>query len=241
VHTGDLSAPTRAALVPLIEDFAVTSEPHAQVEPGDIVLRSATGGVDIIGIDGAVRHEVRALAEDVVHPVAAALRREADARQLAVLDNPADPFALELSLASSGTSLKIKAPVELEVRSTRNGYLTLVDLGTEGTITVLFPENGAGGAVRAGELMTIPTPVMRAEGRTFEALPPAGAGILRAFVTASPLDLPVDDTIDGTGIDAATVLRALRTAAGGADGRLNAELLPLNGWTTAVLHYRVVK
>lgn len=241
VHSGELSARTRAALEPLIENVTVVSEPDALVEPGDLVLRSAAGGFDIIGFDGAVRHQLRAQPDDVMQLVAAALRREADARQLAVLDNPADPFSLELSLASNGTSLTIGAPVELEVRSTRNGYLTLVDLGTDGTVAVLFPGAAAGGAVRAGELVTIPTPAMRAAGETFIAQPPAGAGILRAFVTASPLDLPVDDTIDGTGIDAATVLRALRTAAGTADGRLNAELLPLNGWTTAVLHYRVVK
>jgi hypothetical protein len=118
--------------------------------------------------------------------------------------------------------------------SERDGYLTLVDLGTDGTVTVLIPNEDHGQMpVQANRRLTYPEET----GVFFQALPPAGGGLVRAFVTPEPLDIEIP-----VGAPAATggqelvreVAAALLAAAGQVD-----EAMRLDTWGTASIVYDI--
>ena len=202
--------------------------------PRSLGVRSVPGGYDVIGRDGALRHSVRGTATDALDGLRQALTREADAAELAAVRNAARPFAADVALAARENALHVGDPVVFTVRSERDGFVTLVDLGTDGTITVLFPLGGEDGRITSGSPLRVPTAAMQAAGIVFEAQPPEGAGLLRAFVTARPLALPSD----AAPLSASAVLDALAAAVGpgplGEPGTLG-----LRDWADATLEYTI--
>jgi hypothetical protein len=108
-----------------------------------------------------------------------------------------------------------------------SGYLTIIDLGTDGAITVLYPQPGQDNRIAAGQTLRLPPT------GSFYALPPFGRGIVRAFVTQRPLDLH----FTGQGAsDASGVAAALRSAAGAVS-----EAVPVTTWSTSALVYTIRK
>jgi hypothetical protein len=187
----------------------------------------------IIGMDGAIRHSVPlADRSAAVRLVAELLRHEAGTHQLGALDNPGQAQPLDFRFAGGVTSFRVGSDVRFEVRVPRDGYLTIVDLGTDGRITVLYPnEDTPNNNVRTGQLVTLPA------GREvfFQAQEPAGRGIVRAFLTQQPMSLTFRE---GEPEEATRVLDALRRAAGAAP-ITGSRALPTTTWLTAALIYTI--
>lgn len=229
VSVAGLAEATRSAL-----SRAMGSVPGLTVVSGarefaHLVVRPAEAGWVVLGLDGAVRHEI-ADGDGAEKRMARLLGQEAGAHQLAALENPAAPFALDFALEGGETRLRVGDPVSFRIRSARDGYLTVVDLGTDGTVSVIYPnEIVRDGRVRAGEAVSVPTREMDV---LFQAQEPLGRGIVRAFVTERPLELPFTM---GDATDAGRVAEALRAAAGGSAG----EAVPVGGWASASIVYEI--
>jgi hypothetical protein len=198
-------------------------------------LAADGGGFVVLGSDGAVRHRVEAGSPD---EGAAALQhvlaQELGALQLELLRQPREPFPLELAFASGAGRFRIGDGIEFRATSAREGYLTVVDLGTDGTVAVLFPTELDDPAVHARQPIALPSEVVRAQFAPYppyQAGEPYGRGAVRAFVTPRPLALV--SNADGT-IPAEVLLRALRDATTDATGRE----LP---WATVLLEYFITQ
>lgn len=199
-----------------------------------LAIAADRDGFVVLGRDGSVRHRI-----DASSPVegAAALRpvlaQELGALQLEELRGPAETFSLDLSFTGAGGRFHAGDAVELRARAGRDGFLTLVDLGTDGTVVVLFPADVDDPRVRELQSVVIPSAELRAQfapDPPYQAAEPFGRGAVRAFVTPRPLRVTSRD--DGS-VPAETVLRALREATTDpATGR------PLP-WATTLLEYRV--
>ena len=118
----------------------------------------------------------------------------------------------------------------------RSGYLTLVDLGTDGTVTVLFPNPyDRDNAVTEGQRIEFPTESMQSE---IQAMPPAGRGMVRAFLTSEPLDIAVGDDFTSGNIELADLIaEAVRSAAGSVEGSDGA--VRLDSWGSASVMYEI--
>lgn len=194
-----------------------------------LILRPAENGYVVIGMDGATRHQIAGDRTSAARALAAELQKEAGANQLAALDNPGQAAALDFGFRDGLTSFSVGDRIGFRVRAPRAGYLTIVDLGTDGRIVVLYPtEPGDDGRLEAGTTFDLP-----AADVWYEAQEPTGRGIVRAFLTDRPMNLRFSD--DGPE-QAGTVLSALRTAAGQAPAP---GAVPTGTWTTAAVVYTI--
>lgn len=215
------------ARVPSVVPAPAGSTPH-------LAVVAEPGGFAVLGRDGAVRHRVEA--PSAVEGAAAllpVLAQELGALQLEELPAPAETFALDLAFAGGDGRFREGDPVELRASTARGGYLTLLDLGTDGTVSVLFPTELDDAALGPAQVVLIPSARVRAQfapDAPYQAAPPYGRGAVRAFVTPRPLVIAA--AADG-GIPAESVVRALREATTDpATGRA----LP---WATSLLEYHV--
>ena len=89
------------------------------------------------------------------------------------------------------TTLRVGQEVKYRLRSERSGHLLIVDVGTDGEVTQIFPNFrsdalGLGTAIAAGRDVVIPNAYY---GFRFTITPPAGRGSLFAIVTEDPVSL----------------------------------------------------
>jgi hypothetical protein len=238
----ELRAPLRTAVASNTR-VALSTDADA---PADLVLVHEDGSILVLGRDAAVRHAldgpegslgaVGSGSAGFAAALAAILAREADAQRLSAMENPANPFALEFGVEGIGARFALGEEVRFDLSAARDGYVTIVDLGTDGTITVLFPnEFDPDGAVRAGDRVTLPSPAMEEEGLVFEALEPAGLGLVRAFLTERPLELVPGEYGE---LSADDLLRALRAAAGSAP-LAGSAAIPVGNWASASIVYEI--
>jgi hypothetical protein len=152
-----------------------------------LIVRRGGDELRVVGSDGFIRHAAIAADAGGVERLAAALRKEAASKRLADMENPAQRFDVSLELLGGVTAFGVGEEIAFSVASEREGYLTLVDLGTDGTVAMLLP-NAEMPSVRlsAGRVLTYPE---RGGDLVFTALEPAGSGLVRAFVTSRPLDI----------------------------------------------------
>ncbi|MDP2957801.1 MAG: DUF4384 domain-containing protein, partial [Longimicrobiales bacterium] len=117
--------------------------------------------------------------------------------------------------------------------SERAGYLTLVDLGTDGKVVMLFPNaHQPAMKIEAGQTLSFPSEEM---GFELQIFPPVGRGMVRAFVTPEPLDVPMEGEYpEGDERFAAAIAAAVMRAAGAVDGAVR-----LDSWATASLVYDI--
>jgi hypothetical protein len=199
-----------------------------------LLVRRGGDALRVIGSDGFQRHAEIGTDAEGISTLAEALGKEAAAKYLADMDNPAQGFSVKLELLGGKTSFGVGEEINFSVESERDGYLTLVDLGTDGTVTVLIPnEDVASMRVQAGSRLTYP----QETGVYFQALPPAGGGLVRAFVTAEPLgiEIPAGAPAAMGGADLARdVAAALQGAAGDLAGAVR-----LDTWGTASIVYDI--
>lgn len=202
----------------------------------DLLLRRRGDEIFVLGTDGARRHSFLA-GEVEADELAAVLRREAGAKRLGDMENPAQPFGVRVWMEGNRTELGIGELVVFHAESERDGYLTVVDLGTDGDVMVLLPnpferEN----RIEAGQTFTFPSEEM---GFDIPAQPPAGRGMVKAFLTPEPLDIPLDgeDFISGGVLLADSIAQAVRSAGGTVEGAPRA--VRLDSWGSASLIYTI--
>lgn len=205
------------------------------MELAHLVVRRDVNGFVVLGMDGFRRHRIASgdPSEDVA-ALAHVLIGESRSRQLAVLDNPAQPFPLQFSIDGSDDDLALGEEVRIRVRSGRDGFLTLVDLPADGTVTVVFPtEPWQDARIRAGAEFVLP----RLSDPPIVVAPPLGRSMVRAFVTAQPLAIELSS---GDPDLAEHILESLRRAAG-ADVLSTSDALPVTSWNSASIVYDVVE
>lgn len=229
VSLADVDAATRAAVRQAAGATTGIRFTDSARDFAHLILRPAENGYVVIGMDGATRHQIDGNRAGAARSVAAELQKEAGAHQLAALDNPGQAAALDFGFRDGRTSFSVGDRIGFRVRAQRAGYLTIVDLGTDGRIVVLYPtEPGEDGRLEAGATFNLP-----AGDVWYEAQEPAGRGIVRAFLTDRPMNLRFSD--DGPE-QAGTVLSALRAAAG--QGPV-AAAVPTGTWATAAVVYTI--
>jgi hypothetical protein len=200
-----------------------------------LIVRRGGDELRVVGSDGFPRHT--GIGTDVggITRLADALRKEAASKRLADMDNPAQAFGVRLELPEGKTEFGLGEEVAFTIESERDGYLTLVDLGTDGTVAVLLP-NAETRSVRvsAGRPLTFPEP---GGALMFVAQEPAGTGLVRAFVTDRPLDVTIpagEEYAFGGEELAARIATALTSVAGELEGAVR-----LDSWGTASVVYEI--
>jgi hypothetical protein len=202
-----------------------------------LIVRRGGDELRVVGSDGFVRHSGIAIdaAGSAVPRLASLLRKEAASKRLADMDNPAQGFGVRLELLDGKTAFGIGEEIAFTVQSERDGFLTLVDMGTDGTVAVLLPNAETRSVpVSAGRTFTYPDP---GGALSFAALEPTGTGLVRAFVTERPLDIaiPAGEDYAFGGEELAQRIGAALTAAA---GQLEGAVL-LDTWGTASVVYEI--
>ncbi len=202
---------------------------------GHVILRRRGTEIRVLGQDGFERHLVEAGAAGS-DELAALLRQEAAALRLGEMENLGQTFEVRVWMADGQRSFGLGDMVTFSARADTDGYLTLVDLGTDGSVTVLFPNPyERDNRVSAGQTISFPSARMDFE---IVAQPPAGRGMVRAFITPEPLDLPTsDDFTTGGAAFANQIAEALMNAA----GRRPSGAVDLSNWGTAALVYDITR
>jgi hypothetical protein len=198
-----------------------------------LIVRRGGDELRVIGSDGFARHEAIATDAPGLAALADVLLKEAASKRLGDMENPAQTFGVHLELLGGQTSFGIGEEIGFAVESERDGYLTLVDLGTDGTVAMLLPNADATSVrVSAGERFEFPDPD---SGLTFRALEPTGTGLVRAFITQEPLSIPIPSGEDYAygGADFAERVTAALMATAGQDG----SAVRLDTWGTASIVY----
>lgn len=235
VAVGGMDSETLRVLREAARETGVIELVEAEGSFAHVLLRRRGDVIRVVGMDGAVRAGFPVgpggTADLVAH-----LEKEAAAKRLADMENPAPSFELRVGIQGESTAFGIGESVVFRAVSERDGYLTLVDLGTDGTVTVLFPNPyDRDNRVRGGQEVTFPTPGMESEIR---AQSPAGRGMVRAFLTPAPLDLPLgDDFTSGEVTFADEIAEAVRAAAG--DVARAPEAVRLDTWASASVIYDI--
>ena len=206
---------------------------EAEASFSHLIVRRRGDELRVVGADGFVRHDAVPATTEAMADLATLLRKEAAAKNLGDMENPAQGFGFGVRLLGGKTAFGLGEEISFSVESDRDGYLTLVDIGTDGTVSMLLPNSESGTVrLRAGVTVTYP------EGDVyFEAQPPVGTGMVRAFLTAEPLpiDIPAGELYRMGGEDfAAEVAGALIAAVGTDEGAVS-----LDSWGTASVVYEI--
>jgi hypothetical protein len=196
-----------------------------------LIVRRRGEELRVIGSDGFARHEGIDPTAEAMEELAVSLRKESAAKSLGDMDNPAQSFGLDLELLGDKTSFGLGEDISFSIESDRDGYITLVDLGTDGTVAMLLPnEEDPSMRIRAGQRLEYPGDEL-----AFQARPPAGGGMVRVFLTAEPLDIEIEaGKLYASGGEefAKEITEALKRAAGVVDGAVRLET-----WGTASVVY----
>lgn len=199
-----------------------------------LIVRRRGDELRVIGSDGFARHEGIRADGAAMDELAGILLKESAAKTLGDMDNPAQSFGFDVQLLGDKTSFGLGEEIRFFIESDRDGYVTLVDLGTDGTVALLLPNaDDPSMRIRAGQRLEYPGPDL-----VFQAQEPAGGGMVRAFITSEPLDLelasPADVYRAGGAEFAAEITEALKRAAG-----LDGGAVRLSSWGTASVVYDI--
>jgi hypothetical protein len=126
--------------------------------------------------------------EALVRQLQPALERAYALIKLAEMENPRPAFEVELwADRPVGQGYRIGEIATLHFRTSRDCHVTLLDVGTDGSVTVLFPNRfHVNNRVRAGQTYDIPSPAM---GFRIRVHGPPGTEVVKAIATEQPLDL----------------------------------------------------
>jgi hypothetical protein len=182
-------------------------------------------------MDGFPRDSVDAGDTDALADM---LRREFGQFQLTELENPAHPFDLDFAFGNGRSDLELGETVSFRMRSERAGYLTIIDLAPDGTVNVIFPNQWVpDNRVSAGTTVEFPSADMNLR---FPVIEPIGRGVVRAFLTERPLEVPFGATAEAA--EAEEIWVALRDAAGRPPAR-RSEAIPVDNWASEAIVYEI--
>ena len=220
------SALAGAPGVQLVEDQAAFSH---------LLLRRRGSELRIVGSDGFVRHEGIEVGPEAAAVLADKLRAEAAAKRLGDMENPAQPFGATVEMEGGRSVFGLGERVSITVTSEGGGYVTLLDLGTDGTVAMLLPnEQAPPMRISAGGRATFPTVE---SGVDIQAQPPVGRGMVRVLITPVPLDIriPAGEVYAVGGEEfAQQIAEAVRKAVGEVEGAVQ-----LGNWASASLVYDI--
>ncbi|MEW6754907.1 MAG: caspase family protein [Candidatus Latescibacterota bacterium] len=158
-------------------------------------------------------------AEEVVGALRPQLDNAYAIKRLSRLDNPSPPFRVAVWATRTPKpgerrdrfqELPVGDPIYFHCRVDRDAYLTLLNVGAEGTITILYPNAFyPNSRVVAGKTYTIPSPEM---GFELQLAGPPGQELVKALATQFPVDLA------SLGSQQVGQFRSLDPAGGGAGG-----------------------
>ena len=182
--------------------------------------------------------------EDVVNLLRPYLDNAYAIKELASLSNPSPDFKINIRTdRGKNPSYKINDLISFEFEADRDCYLTLIDISTDGSITILFPNKyNYDNRVEAGETYIIPAKDM---GYQVRVTGPAGNEMVKAIATEEPVDI---SKLTPECVQAG--FKALEGSKGGTDfignlssllsGSLNGNqynnskgIIPVDGWATA--------
>ncbi|HEU0054465.1 MAG TPA: DUF4384 domain-containing protein [Longimicrobium sp.] len=155
-------------------------------------VRSSDGAYLVVGADGVVRHKIGP-SQTQLTELGDALVGEYGALQLAQLAAPAGAFGLDASFEGEKWRFRVGEAIEFRVRTASPGFLTVLDLGTNGQLALLYPSEFDDARVGAGAEIQLPTAALRDHSDPsvppYRAGEPVGHGAVRVFVTERPLRL----------------------------------------------------
>ncbi len=185
VDASALPDSTRSTLRAGLARFAGIDLAQGGSAASDLYLVPAESGpgTEVLGRDGQVRSVVpdSAGSSGWYRGTLQALDREWVARAMAALANPARPFAIDIAVTrEDGRGGAIAATVT--VTSSAAGYLTLLALAPDGTLTTLTPLGGT-------DRLKADDPMALALGAHVNPMVGPGRGFLLAVVTSAKLDI----------------------------------------------------
>lgn len=130
---------------------------------------------------------------------------------------PEEPGRLQVRLWTERTVYRLGEDVRLHFVTNRNAYVTLVNVGTSGTVSILFPNRFFRSAfVRGGQQMTVP---QDGAGFAFVLQGPPGTEIVRLVASEEPIEFTLTDLTATEGpvrslgrTETATLTRDIATA-----------------------------
>jgi len=126
-------------------------------------------------------------AGNIVNKIAPYLENAYVIKNLAELNNPSPDFNVEVWTDKNSTISYIGDTVTFKFKTDRDCYITLIDVGTDGTVTILFPNYVCkDNRVTAEQVYSIPSPEM---GFNIRVAGPAGQEMVKAIATLEPLDI----------------------------------------------------
>lgn len=139
---------------------------------------------------------------------------------------------LKVEMWSEKSEYRIGEKMRVSVRANQDCYLTIIDVGTSGAATVIFPNlQHPANAVKAGETYVIPDP---SAGFEFEVSGPAGAELLRAVASKQPV-VELQDVLGRRPADAAFAPVKEDLGLVTRDIKVAAKKAPKGQWSDAVL------
>lgn len=145
------------------------------------------------------------------------------------------PFSLQVKVGK--TTYKISEKIVFSVQTTRNCYLTLYDISTEGEVTQIFPNQFAtDNYIEAGYTYPIPD---QKDSFDFEIVGPAGLERVRGVCTIEEVNLVEARKVDTT----ETFPRIREDTRGEFDESLNAKLqvIPSERWAETSVTFQVIQ
>ncbi|OPZ22644.1 MAG: Caspase domain protein [candidate division BRC1 bacterium ADurb.BinA364] len=165
---------------------------------GSLVAGTVMRGGSVTRRETLSRIDAAALA-----PLLDELKRMYLVRNLEAIDNPGSPYGVDIRLLSGSRRLQVGERFSFMIKSAKPGYLTLIGIDCQGSLTLLFPNQyEPNNFVAAGEVEA-----PRLSG--LKIVPPVGREFVKAFVCEKPLEIPVLNRQDSAG--------GFRTVTGGAD------------------------
>lgn len=221
------------ALAAELSDVPSVRLVQSETDFSHLIVRRRGEELRVIGSDGFTRHEGIGVEPGDMTELAGILRKESAAKTLGDMENPAQTFSFDVRLLGERTSFGLGEDIAFVMESDRDGYVTLVDLGTDGTVAVLIPNaEDASVPIRAGQTLRYPGGDV-----AFRALPPAGGGMVRAFLTSQPIDIDIpagQDYAAGGADFAAELGEAIKRVAGMDGGAVR-----LDSWGTSSVVYEI--
>jgi hypothetical protein len=103
------------------------------------------------------------------------------------IKNPGSDFQVKLAINKKDAAYKEGEEIKLKFKSTKDCYLTLIDVGTDGNVTIFFPNKyHKDNKIKAGKVYYIPQKgakwLLRVKG-------PAGKEVIKAIATLEKKDL----------------------------------------------------
>jgi hypothetical protein len=145
------------------------------------------------------------------------------------------PFSLQVKVGK--TMYKVSDKIIFSVQTTRNCYLTLYDISTEGEVTQIFPNQFATDNYIEGGY-TYPIPDQK-DSFDFEIVGPPGLERVRGVCTIEDVNLVEARKVDAT----ETFPRILEDERGEFDKSLNSKLqvIPSERWAEASVTFQVIQ